>query len=152
MSMLMNLPRFVEIMNKNLHIIETETIFFEDGKKKYAHLNVICAWDDGLVYQMVIHVDAGPVQRFVGYSSSADEKRREFGKTAEAYQGLEDYLSQAIRRESMYGDFILLKLEASPDEIVWRYPEPGEDTPRSVKELYTLKDKENIWFSSDYQP
>ena len=148
----MNLPRFAEIMNKNLHIIETETIYFENGEQKYAHLNVISAWDDGLVYQMVIHVDAGPVQRFVGYSDEADEKRRVWAQNEEAYDGLEDALSQAIRRDWMYGDFILLKLEESDEEIVWRYPRSGDHTPATLEELYALKDKENVWFRSDYDP
>ncbi len=148
----MNLQRFSEFMDKNLQIIETETIYFEGDEQKYAHLNLASVWDDGFVYQIVIHVDAGPLQKFVGYASSADEKIRQFGESSAHYRGLEDCLSQAIRSESMYGDNILPKLEASPDEIVWRYPEPGEDTPRSLEELYELKDKKNIWFSSDFQP
>ncbi|AMA00016.1 hypothetical protein [Corynebacterium glutamicum] len=152
MSLLMNITRFVEVMNNNLHIIETETIYLEDGQQKYAQLNVISAWDDGLIYQMVIHVDAGSVQRFVGYASSADQKVREFGKTADGYTDLEDFLSQRIRRESMFGDFILKRLEESPDEIVWRYPEPDDDIPSSLEELFALKDKEHIWFHPDYQP
>ena len=152
MLLLMNLPRFVEFMDKKLHIIETENIYVEAGQQKYAHLNVISAWDDGLIYQMVIRVDAGPVQRFVGYSSSADRNLREFGAASDHYAGLEDFLSQHIRRESMYGDFILRRLEESPDEIVWRYPEPNDETPSTLKELFALKDKENIWFSSNFQP
>lgn len=52
----------------------------------------------------------------------------------------------------MYGDFILRRLEESPDEIVWRYPEPNDETPSTLKELFALKDKENIWFSSNFQP
>lgn len=110
MLLLMNLPRFVEFMDKKLHIIETENIYVEAGQQKYAHLNVISAWDDGLIYQMVIRVDAGTVQRFVGYSSSADRNLREFGEASDDYAGLEDFLSQHIRRESMYGDFILRRL------------------------------------------
>ncbi|ALP49544.1 hypothetical protein P9K31_10585 [Corynebacterium glutamicum] len=152
MLLLMNLPRFVEFMDKKLHIIETENIYVEAGQQKYAHLNVISAWDDGLIYQMVIRVDAGTVQRFVGYSSSADRNLREFGEASDDYAGLEDFLSQHIRRESMYGDFILRRLEESPDEIVWRYPEPNDETPSTLKELFTFKDKENIWFSSNFQP